>query len=261
MSPLGLALGLLVGVALGLLGGGGSILTVPIFVYVVVIEAKPAIAMSLAVVGAASLIGAVSHFRAGNMNPKAILVFAPPAMLGTFIGTHLAALLPSALQLVLFGAVMLGAALMMLRDRKLEPASQTAGQFQLLPVLIAGTVVGLLTGLIGVGGGFLIVPALVLFGGLPMRQAVGTSLAVIALNSLVGFIGNLGRIPMDWALIGAFIFVAGLGIVIGSSLVRRVSAAGLKRGFAVFLVVVGTFILYQNRSAFAQVLPSQTQSR
>jgi uncharacterized protein len=84
---------------------------------------------------------------------------------------------------------------------------------------------------------------------------------VIALNSFVGFVGYLGRIPMDWALIDAFIFAAGLGIVIGSSLVRRVSAAGLKRGFAVFLVVVGTFILYQNRSAFAQVLPSQAQSR
>lgn len=239
----GLALAVLIGISLGLLGGGGSILTVPVFVYVLDIEPKPAIAMSLAVVGMTSLVGTFRHWRAGNTNVRVALLFGAFAMAGTLAGTRLATLVSGRVQMILFAIVMLAAAIAMLRSAPVTPAKSVAAGD---PRLIASVAipVGLLTGLVGVGGGFLIVPALVLLARLPMKQAVGTSLLVIALNSFVGFAGYLDQVEVRWAFMAGFTALAIAGILLGTHLVRFVSPAALKRGFAIFLLVMSGFILY-----------------
>ncbi|HYR06566.1 MAG TPA: sulfite exporter TauE/SafE family protein [Longimicrobium sp.] len=250
MLILGIGLGALVGLALGLLGGGGSILTVPIFVYVLGFGAKESIAMSLAVVGAVSLFGAAGHWRAGNVNLRVALVFGAVAMAGTYGGARLAVFFSGAAQLILFAVVMLLAAWFMFRPRQVEAEGAAPAELRDMPLaLIAaeGLAVGVLTGLVGVGGGFLIVPALVLLGKVPMKQAVGTSLLVIAMKSAAGFLGYLGQVQVDWGFMAVFTAVAVGGILLGTYLVRFVPQAALQRAFAVFLVVMGTFILYQNR--------------
>lgn len=252
MAILGLALAALIGLSLGLLGGGGSILTVPIFVYVVGFGPKEAIAMSLAVVGATSLLGAVGHWRAGNLNPRVALIFGAIAMVGSYLGSRLSALFSGAAQLTLFAVVMLVAAFFMFRGRGSLEAQERAADDRLPIALIAfsGIAVGVLTGLVGVGGGFLIVPALVLLGRVPMKEAVGTSLLVIAMNSAAGFTGYLGQVEMAWAFMGIFTAIAAVGILAGTWLVRFVPQRTLRRAFAVFLVVMGSFILYRNRAVF-----------
>ena len=252
---MGLALAVLMGLSLGMLGGGGSILTVPIFVYVLGYPAKEAIAMSLAVVGATSLFGAVGHWRAGNVSPRVALVFGAVAMAGTYLGARLAAFFSGAAQLSLFAVVMLAAAFFMFRDR--GPAPRAPGddapesrRMPLALIVAEGLAVGVLTGLVGVGGGFLIVPALVLLGRLPMKQAVGTSLVVIAMKSAAGFAGYLGQVRVDWGFMALFTAVAVAGILLGAYLVRFARQQALTRAFAVFLVVMAIFILYQNRGVF-----------
>lgn len=259
MAVIGLALAALIGLSLGILGGGGSILTVPIFVYILGFGAKEAIAMSLAVVGATSLFGAVSHWRAGNVNLRVALIFGIVAMVGTYLGARLAVFFSGAAQLALFAVVMLLAAYFMFRGRR-EPdggkatpeARERAGGMPLGLIVLEGIAVGVLTGLVGVGGGFLIVPALVLLGKIPMKEAVGTSLLVIALKSFAGFYGYLGQVEVAWGFMAAFTAVAVVGIVIGTAVVRRIPQRALQRAFAVFLMVMGTWLLYQNRSV---VLP------
>ena len=258
---LGIALAALIGLSLGLLGGGGSILTVPIFVYVLGFGAKEAIAMSLAVVGATSLFGAAGHWRAGNVNLRIALIFGTVAMAGTYLGARLAVFFSGAAQLALFAVVMLLAAFFMFREKKLGPdralvkSEQPAvTEMPLGLIMLEGIAVGVLTGLVGVGGGFLIVPALVLLGKVPMKQAVGTSLLVIAMKSAAGFYGYLGQVDVDWGFMGLFTAVSIAGIFAGTYLVRFVSQAQLKRVFAVFLLVMGGFIFWQNR---AVVLPGQ----
>lgn len=262
MQLLGFALAAVIGLSLGILGGGGSILTVPVFVYVLGFDPKLAIAMSLPVVGSTSLIGAIGHWRAGNVNLKTAALFGVIAMVGAYIGARLAIFLTGALQLALLAIVMLAAAISMLRSARRDPArGATAGTEQramalgfLLPVALA---VGLLTGLVGIGGGFLVVPALVLLARVPMKQAVGTSLLVIAMNSASGFAGYVGTVHVPWAFMAAFTAVAAAGILTGTYLVRFVSQRALKQGFAVFLLLMGAFILFKNRSAFqrADVVP------
>jgi uncharacterized protein len=256
MVLLGLALAALIGLSLGLLGGGGSILTVPIFVYVLGFGAKDAIAMSLAVVGAVSLFGAAGHWRAGNVNLRVALIFGAVAMVGTYGGARLSVFFSGAAQLALFAVVMLLAAVFMFRDDRLPVAVTDAdgrvgapagGGMPLGLIVAEGLAVGVLTGLVGVGGGFLIVPALVLLGKVPMKQAVGTSLLVIAMKSATGFLGYLGQVEIPWAFMAVFTGVAIVGILGGTYLVRFVPQAALKRAFAVFLLVMGGFILYQNR--------------
>ncbi len=253
MTILGLALAALVGLSLGLLGGGGSILTVPILVYVLGFAPKTAIAMSLPIVGATSLVGALRHWRVGNVDLRAALLFGVAAMAGAFAGARLAGYLTGAAQLVILAVAMLAASISMFR-RKDTPAAEhrlaPTGQ-ALLALLGTAIGVGLLTGVIGIGGGFLIVPALVLMARMPMKQAIGTSLLVIAMNSASGFAGYLGRVTVPWAFMAAFTAVAIAGILGGVALVRYVSAARLRRMFAVFLLAVGLFTLYRNRAAFS----------
>jgi len=256
MILLGYSLAALIGLSLGLLGGGGSILTVPVFVYVLGYDPKLAIAMSLPVVGATSLLGAAAHWRAGNVRLETAALFGVVAMVAAYIGARLAHLLTGAVQLSLLAVIMVAAAISMFVNARRSlsataaeaPAGRAASLRLLIPVAL---VVGLITGIVGIGGGFLIVPALVLLGGVAMKQAVGTSLLVIAMNCASGFAGYIGRVEIPWSFVLSFLAVAAIGILLGTSLARRVPQRALKQAFAVFLIVMGTFILVQNRRAFA----------
>jgi len=248
--------GVLIGAALGLLGGGGSVLTVPIFVYVLGFSPKEAIAMSLAVVAATSALGAGGHWHAGNVNVRIAIVFGGVAMLGTLFGVQMARFIPGTAQMVIFGAVMLTAAVFMLRGR--PAADEQRGEGVAGPVVTAakvvpgGLLVGTLTGIVGVGGGFLIVPALVLMR-MPLREAVGTSLLVITGTCVVGFLGYLGHVSLDW--IAVALVAAGTlpGIAMGSYLHRFVPQTILRRGFAVFLVVMAAFIFIESMGPLSAV--------
>ena len=265
MTLLGAALGFVVGVTMGLLGGGGSILTVPIFVYVLGIAPKSAIAMSLASVGATSAIGAASHWRQGSVDSRVAAIFGGAAMVAAFAGARIAQYIPESVQLTLFGIIVLVAAVLMLRNAARQPAdaphlvdpvgppagaqSGPATPASAKPrwgwTALQGLGVGFLTAIIGVGGGFMIVPALVLVGGLPMRVAVGTSLVVIAMNALSGFAGYVGEVPIDWPVIGLFAAAASVGVLLGSRFSRRVPQRVLKQAFAVLLLAVGAYVLYR----------------
>lgn len=237
----------LIGLSLGLLGSGGSILTVPVLVYLVGEPDKLAIAESLAIVGAISVFGAVRFTLKGQVEWRRVLLFGLPGMVGTALGAALSKNLPGSVQLTVFAAVMLLAAVMMFRP----PARSAATDERRRPALLTaldGLAVGVLTGLVGVGGGFLIIPALVLLGGLPMGMAVGTSLAIITLNSFTGFYNHaqlLRGTPdhLNWSLILTFAAIGIVGSFVGSRIGGRVSNAGLRRGFAGFLVVMGLFVL------------------
>jgi len=249
MALVGFALAALIGLSLGLLGGGGSILTVPVLVYVLGYEAKQAIVMSLVVVGITSLVGAVGHWRVGNVNLKSALIFGVITMLGAYLGARLAVLFTGGLQLTLLAVVMLAAAASMFRSPRAEPTSRTVPPptLPLITICVVGLLVGVLTGVVGIGGGFLIVPALVLLGQVPVKKAIGTSLLVIAMNSAAGYLGYIGTVTIPSSFLMGFTAVAVGGILVGTHLVRYVSAGVLKRSFAVFLLVMGGFMLYQNR--------------
>ena len=253
MAVVGLLLAVLMGLSLGLLGGGGSILAVPILKYVVGFEAKEAIAASLAVVGLASLFGAAGHWRAGNVNLRVALVFGAVAMAGAYLGARLAAFFSGTAQLALFAAVMLLAAYFMFRENGPEEeesdGDSSGNSMSYGLIVVEGLVVGVLTGLVGVGGGFLIVPALVVLGKVPMKEAVGTSLLVIAMKSASGFAGYLGQVEIQWGYLALFTVMAMAGGLGGTRLVRYVPQKTLKKSFAIFLMVMGVFLLYQNRGA------------
>jgi uncharacterized protein len=249
MMLLGLLFGLMVGLTLGLLGGGGSILTVPIFVFIFGIETKTAIAMSLAVVGVTSLFGAYGHWREDHIETRLALFFGLFAVLAGFVGGKLSHFLSGDVQLFVFAIVMLVAAVFMARRR---PAAEIEPRVRpLLFMALPAVGVGLLTGLIGVGGGFLIVPALVLLGGVPMKQAVGSSLLVIAMTALASFGGHMTReLPIDWAFTALFTAVAVSGSLLGTRLVPRIPQETLRKAFALFLILMGLLILYMKRAVF-----------
>jgi uncharacterized protein len=255
MAIVGFLLAALMGISLGLLGGGGSILAVPILKYVVGFGAKEAIASSLAVVGLTSLFAAIGHWRSGNVNLRVALVFGSVAMAGTYLGARLAVFFSGAAQLALFAVVMIVAAYFMLRENGPKSAedgldSDSPGKSMSYGLIVVeGVAVGVLTGLVGVGGGFLVVPALVVLGKVPMKEAVGTSLLVIAMKSAAGFVGYFGQVEVRWGYLALFTAVAIAGSLGGAYLVRYVPQEALKKTFAVFLIVMGVFILYQNRGA------------
>lgn len=247
-----LLLAILIGVSLGLLGGGGSILTVPIFVYVMGWEPKVAIAASLAVVGLTSLVGVLPHHRQGNLNYRVAVIFGAVAMFGTYLGARLAIFFSGAAQLILFAFVMAAAAFFMLKPKKSKEASQSSlkKKSSYFWLGVEGLATGVLTGLVGVGGGFMIVPALVLLAHLPMKLAVGTSLLIIAFKSFAGFLGYLGQVQVPWKELGLFTAFSVIGIFIGSALVKKVPAEGLKKIFGIFLILMSLFIFYKNRDVF-----------
>lgn len=261
LLPLALLLATLIGLSLGLLGAGGSIITVPIFVYVLGLDAKVAVATSLPVVGITSFFGALGHWRSGNLKLAVAFAFGAAAMVGAFTGARLSRFISGRTQLVLLAIVMLAAAFFMFRGgipgvrAEAEPGLKRRGATSWVLTAVIALAVGILTGLVGIGGGFLIVPALVLLGRVPMKAAVGTSLLVISLNAASGTIGYTGQVAVDWRFVAMFASVAVVGILLGTYLIRFVKQAVLRRAFAVFLVAVGLLILYEN---WAVVLPSAT---
>lgn len=242
MIALGLVLSLLVGVSLGLLGGGGSILTLPILLYVMNVEAHAAIAMSLFVVGLTSAAGAIQHARRGNVHWRTGWWFSVGGMSGAFLGGKLGVHMSPTILLSLFAALMLVTAGLMLRGKKeIDPSAQ-AGR-TLHRVLLEGFLVGGFTGMIGAGGGFLVVPALVLLGGLTMKEAVGTSLMVITLKSFAGLAGYLSQIQIDWLLAFGVSAAAICGSFVGARAVHLVAPDKLRRGFAWFVLAMGLLVL------------------
>lgn len=244
---LGLVLCLGIGLSLGLLGGGGSIVTVPVLVYVLEVEPRQAVAMSLAVVGVTSLFGAALHHRRGAVRGRAALLFAGAGVVSSFLGARLTYRVSPEVLLLAFAALMLVVGLRMAFDRKPRGEGRPARPWKLV---LAGLAVGLLTGFLGVGGGFLVVPALVLFAGLDMREAVGTSLLVISINSAAGLAGHLshGAFPLGLAL--AVATLAALGSWLGTRVADHTSPVQLRRAFSVFVVLVALFLVAANRSAF-----------
>ena len=239
---------LIVGITMGLLGSGGSILSVPILVYLVGEGDKVAIAESLAIVGTIAVFAIVPYARKGLVSWRTIGLFGVPGMAGAYAGAALARFVPGALQLALFVIVMLGAAISMVRP---GPISRSCSPRAFWKIALDGLLVGVLTGLVGVGGGFLIVPALVLFGGLPIREAVGTSLGIIALKSFAGYVKYLDvldalQLEVNGPIIAVFAALGVLGSVIGSAVASRLPQALLRQVFASLLVVMGLFILAKN---------------
>ncbi len=240
-----------IGLSLGLLGSGGSILTVPVLIFLVGEGEKVAIAESLAIVGAIALVGSLPYARRRLVDWRSVLLFGVPGMLGAYLGAAVSAYVSGTTQLIFFGFTMLTAATLMVRPPKVDDVNVVGDARAAWKIAGDGLVVGVVTGLVGVGGGFLIVPALVLLGGLEMHRAVGTSLTIIALKSFTGFVKYLDvladlELVVDWQLISIFVMIGTVGTVIGSRLASRMPQQRLREAFAVFLVVMGVFMLYTN---------------
>lgn len=247
MLVIGLSLSILVGVTLGMLGGGGSILTVPLLHYVLGMDGHTAIAASLLVVATTSLAALIPHVIGGRVVWRIGLSFAAAAMVGAYFAGRIAHYIPAPILLLSFAVMMLATSYAMLRPRRSVPKPPPRPR----PLLAAGEglVVGAATGLVGAGGGFLVVPALVLLGGLGMAEAIATSLLVIALKSLSAAAGYWGTVTIDWPLVAAVVAFAILGSVIGARLVSRIAADTLRRAFGWLVVVMAAVILGQELGA------------
>ncbi|KUI48041.1 hypothetical protein AU198_04895 [Mycobacterium sp. GA-1199] len=245
MIALTVGLAVFVGIALGLLGGGGSILTVPLLAYVAGMDAKQAIATSLLVVGVTSAIGAISHARAGRVQWRTGLIFGAAGMAGAYAGGVLARFIPGTILLVGFAVMMVATAVAMLRGRKKVETTGTSQHLPIPKIIAEGLVVGLVTGLVGAGGGFLVVPALALLGGLPMPVAVGTSLIVIAMKSFAGLGGYLSSVQIDWAVALSVTAAAVVGALIGARLTAMVNPEALRKAFGWFVLAMSSVILSQ----------------
>ena len=243
---LGLILSVLIGVSLGLMGGGGSIITLPILVYVIGIGARPAVGMSLAVVGSTSLISSLLHHRGGRVVWRTALLFGSAGILGAAFGSKLTYLVSARILLLLFAALMLVVGtLMLLRREQKDIDEEHPSAWK---AILAGAIVGVLTGFLGVGGGFLIVPALMFFGGLHIKEAVGTSLVVISINCAAGLIGHLryGYERFDWSIALAVTACAIAGALVGTRMAGKIDPKKLRRLFAWFVLAVAVFIAARN---------------
>ncbi|MGD8427343.1 MAG: sulfite exporter TauE/SafE family protein [Balneolaceae bacterium] len=242
---------LVIGITLGLLGSGGSILTVPMLVYLVGEPEKVAIAESLAIVGLISFFGCLPLAIKKKVHWRSILYFGIPGMMGTYGGAFLAKFVSGNFQLLVFAATMLAASVMMFRDNQKKKTTKKPPRQEFWKLILEGLFVGMLTGFVGVGGGFVIVPALVLLGGLPIHLAIGTSLAIISMNSITGFfkyldiLGELG-LTIHWHLIAIFAGIGILGSIVGKKVGNKIPQQRLKKGFALFLVVMGGYIVAMN---------------
>ena len=260
MEIVGYIASILIGISLGLIGGGGSILTVPVLVYLFHVDPVQATAYSLFIVGASSLVGAWPKYKQGFVNLKTAIIFGIPSIaavfatrkfivpaipneLGEFAGI---AITKSLLMMMLFAVLMVAASFSMIRSKKNKETELEGEQkFNYPLILLEGALVGILTGLVGAGGGFLIIPALVMLSKLPMKQAVGTSLLIIAAKSLIGFTGDLGNRTMDWTLLLTVTALAIAGIFIGDKLSKRIDGNQLKKGFGWFVLVMGLYVIVQ----------------
>lgn len=244
---------LLVGVSLGLFGSGGSILTVPVLIYLAGEQEKVAIAESLGIVGAVSFAGFIPYALKKQVHWRSVILFGLPGMAGTYAGAMIAGYVSGTFQLILFAVVMIVAAVLMFWDKtqNISPTDKSEISHSWWKIVLEGLAVGILTGLVGVGGGFLIVPSLVLLGGLPMSFAVGTSLIIIALKSFSGFYKYTDvleglNLSVNWELVFIFSLIGAVGSLVGKKVGTKISNEVLKRGFALFLVAMGGYILYMN---------------
>jgi len=246
--------GLFTGFMLGIFGSGGSIATTPALLYLLNVEPKSAIAMSLGIVAITATISAFQHWRHGNVNLKVTAVFGAFGVMGTYAGALLGIITPVTIQLTIFALVMYAAAWKMLKPQHksvgaaavIDCPNGDCDEFQYTHIAIHGIAVGVLTGVVGVGGGFLIVPALVLLSGLPMKQAIGTSLGIVALKSFAGFAGYAGAVDINYTLMANFTAVAIVASFIGSLISHRLPSTLLQKGFGSFLVVVASYIILKS---------------
>jgi uncharacterized membrane protein YfcA len=260
LTIIGLFASTLIGISLGLIGGGGSILTVPVLVYLFDVDPVLATAYSLFIVGLSSLVGAYPKYKSGMIDLKTAVVFGIPSIIAVFLTRKvLVPAIPDTLfnignleftkalaMMILFAILMVAASVSMIRDKK-DAAQEVNGErhFNYPMILLEGAVVGVLTGLVGAGGGFLIIPALVMLSKLPMKQAVGTSLLIIAAKSLIGFTGDVmeNAAKMDWTLLAAVTSLAIVGIFLGNQMSKKIDGASLKKGFGWFVLVMGIYII------------------
>ncbi len=258
MEIIGYLASVLIGISLGLIGSGGSILTVPVLVYLFSVDAVSATAYSLFIVGFTAAIGSVAYFRKGLVNVKTALVFGIPSIAAVFLTrAFIVPAIPkevftlgsfvvskALLLMVLFAVLMIAASYSMIKkDKKNGKEDQGPQVFNYPMILLEGALVGLVTGLVGAGGGFLIIPALVLLSKLPMKEAVGTSLVIIASKSLIGFFGESSETFIDWRLLAIVTAFASAGIFIGMLLSKRIDGAKLKPAFGWFVLVMGVYII------------------
>jgi len=260
MEITGYILAVLIGLSLGLIGGGGSILTVPVLVYFMHVDPLLATTYSLFIVGFTSLVGGIKAYTRKLVDFRSISLFGIPSILTIFIARHF--ILPvipehiltigkfeitkSRMMMMVFALLMLAAAISMMLNRYSEdngkpvdaPRTETT-----LPLLLPGLVVGLVTGLLGAGGGFLIIPALVLLIRLPIKTAIGTSLLIIAINSTFGFVFSIGHFMFDWRLLGIFTILAVAGVFIGGKISERMDGSTLRKGFGWFVLIMSIYIL------------------
>ena len=254
---IGLAASLLIGLSLGLIGGGGSILTIPVLVYLFGVDPVLATAYSLFIVGVTSAVGAFPKYQQGLVNLKTGLLFGAPSITMIFLTRKFIfpaipaaiitgdnfTLTKSVFIMLLFSMLMIAASISMIRNGKAQTKASVARTFSYPLIVAEGALVGLLAGLVGAGGGFLIIPALVLLAKLPMKEAIGTSLLIITTNSLIGFLGDLSHQKMDWTLLTLVSGMAMLGILIGNRLSNKIDGQKLKKGFGWFVLVMGIYIL------------------
>ena len=248
---------LFIGISLGLIGGGGSILTVPVLVYMFGINPVLSTSYSLFIVGSTSLIGAINNHRKNLVRIKVALLFGLSSITTVFVTRKM--ILPvipeklftidgvtvthSVATMVLFAILMIMAAIAMITNNPLKQNKKISSETSLAILLLYGVAVGLATGLLGAGGGFLLIPTLVLFVGLPMKEAVGTSLLIIALNSLIGFTGDLGHFKIDWLFLCTITLIAVTGIILGGVLSKKIKGEKLKKGFGWFVLIMAITIL------------------
>lgn len=257
MMLLGYIGALFMGIALGLIGGGGSILTVPILIYLFETNIELSTAYSLFIVGVASIVGAASHYKLNNIHWKTAIIFGIPSIAGVYATR--AYILPAIPQylisfngfvmdkplflLLLFAVIMLFSSISMIKNKSTNQTENEV-RYNYPFIFIEGIIVGIITGLVGAGGGFLIIPALVLFAKLPMKKAIGTSLVIIAFKSLIGFIGDLKNdMQIDWVFLSTFTLIAIAGILNGSMLSKNIKSEKLKPAFGWFVLIMGCWII------------------
>ncbi|MBK0380180.1 sulfite exporter TauE/SafE family protein [Mucilaginibacter segetis] len=248
----------LIGISLGLIGGGGSILTVPVLVYLFAIDPVLSTSYSLFIVGSTSLVGAINNYHKGLVSIKTALLFGLSSITTVFlIRKFVIPAIPEKLfsisdftlkkgivTMVLFAFLMIAAAVAMIKNGKIEKeATPVIKKLNIIKLLALGVAIGIATGMLGAGGGFLLIPTLVLLIGLPMKEAVGTSLLIIALNSLIGFTGDIGHFTIDWKFLLIVTAIAIVGIFIGGLLNKKINGNKLKKGFGWFVLIMGTYII------------------
>lgn len=262
LEILGYLGGIIIGVVLGLIGGGGSILTVPVLVYLLMINPVTATAYSLFVVGATSLVGAFKNMQKKLVDFRTAIVFSIPAFIAVYATRKwLVPAIPESLFFVggleitknigimlFFAIIMVIASVSMIRENGKKQVTMGKVSYNYPLIIIEGIVVGVLTGIVGAGGGFLIIPALVLLAKLPMKKAVATSLLIIAVKSLIGFTGDIQNLEIDWLFLFIFTTLSVLGIFIGVYLNKFIDGKKLKKGFGWFVLLMGIYIIWMELS-------------